>query len=479
LAPPVRLQQKITDAKTRQRIQVIFVAIALVAVLLFCFLVLGFVSPDQSRHDVDSELSAIPNKPDISLNTVEQLRQQYLNALTEYENTFRPELDKIDLFAWNQERSKQLALIKDKALSEFTESDYGNAVTTITELNELAKTTIADSRHKFQQALSSAQKAYQTDQYDEATLKIKQALMLDKTSDAAIKLFAKIETMPDILRLLEQINTAQIENNPHKELKLIQDLLNISPGRSSALKRKQILVNHIRDKNFNTTIAQSYQALKRGDVQAAQQKINMAKAIYSHRKEVKDVSIALQTLAKKQRLNRYRETIQQAIASDDWETVKQQATRALQDQGDDKATQETLEDATAIVALARTFDTALKHPYRLTYQKLVEKLNTRLTEAKAFSNSSPSLSNQAQQLSRLTKQMNNTIQVNVTSDNQTNISVRGVGKIGKTQLKTLRLLPGQYTFEGKRKGFKSKLIEVLIPYDTNSFHLDIRCDEPI
>ena len=205
----------------------------------------------------------------------------------------------------------------------------------------------------------------------------------------------------------------------------------------------------------------------------------MAKAIYSHRKEVKDVSIALQTLAKKQRLNRYRETIQQAIASDDWETVKQQATRALQDQGDDKATQETLEDATAIVALARTFDTALKHPYRLTYQKLVEKLNSRLAEAKAFSNSSPSLSNQAQQLSRLTKQMNNTIQVNVTSDNQTNISVRGVGKIGKTQLKTLRLLPGQYTFEGKRKGFKSKLIEVLIPYDTNSFHLDIRCDEPI
>ena len=75
--------------------------------------------------------------------------------------------------------------------------------------------------------------------------------------------------------------------------------------------------------------------------------------------------------------------------------------------------------------------------------------------------------------------MNKKISVEIVSDNQTNILVRGVGIVGITQLKTIQLTPGHYTFEGKRKGFKSKLIDVLIHYDQTSYRVSIRGDEPI
>jgi hypothetical protein len=75
--------------------------------------------------------------------------------------------------------------------------------------------------------------------------------------------------------------------------------------------------------------------------------------------------------------------------------------------------------------------------------------------------------------------MNKKITVEVISDNQTHILVRGVGVVGQTSLKTIQLTPGNYTFEGKRKGYKSKLINVLIPYDKPTFSLSIHCDEPI
>jgi len=75
--------------------------------------------------------------------------------------------------------------------------------------------------------------------------------------------------------------------------------------------------------------------------------------------------------------------------------------------------------------------------------------------------------------------MNKKVSVEIISDNQTNIIVRGVGVVGITQSKTIQLTPGRYKFEGKREGYKSKLIDVLISYDKTSYRLNVICDEPI
>jgi hypothetical protein len=65
------------------------------------------------------------------------------------------------------------------------------------------------------------------------------------------------------------------------------------------------------------------------------------------------------------------------------------------------------------------------------------------------------------------------------SDNMTDVRVRGIGKLGVILHKTIQLKPGNYTFEGTRKGFKSKLLQVLIPYDQNNYSVSIICDESI
>jgi len=71
------------------------------------------------------------------------------------------------------------------------------------------------------------------------------------------------------------------------------------------------------------------------------------------------------------------------------------------------------------------------------------------------------------------------IPVTVTSDNQTFILVRGVGKVGVTQQRTIQLKAGVYTFEGMREGYKSKLVELRIPIGSDSIGVRIVCDERI
>ena len=483
-------EQKIIKAKEKRHSQFIKAAIGLITVSLLCVVVVLFISFGNINGDdaeiaspsdtIETEQNIVPVSP-IQSPAVpdEQLRQAYINALSDYENKLKPQLNKIDLIKWDQPRSQRLDMLEDEALSQFSVADYAGAVSSIEELTQLAQTMIADSQQEFEQAMSIAQHAYDADQYDDAKFQVANALMLDQTSVEAKTLSAKIEHLPEILTLVEKINTARVENKPEQELNLIKQLIKLAPEREQIVERKQVLIDAINNKNFKSYIAQSYQAIKQGNVGKAKQKIIAAKKIYPNRQEIGDAVVALQRLEKKKRLETYRRKAQMAMAADDWITAKKQLELALREQADDKALQQSLVKATTIIALNNEFQQQINNPYRLSNKQLASRMKDKIIQASAFVDFSPSLNKKTIELSHLIEKMNKKISVEVISDNQTNILVRGVGIVGITKLKTIQLTPGHYTFEGKRKGYKSKLIDVLIPYDQTNYSLTIRCDEPI
>ena len=481
------LEQEIVAAKAKRHKQYIKIGVGLISASLLCAMVIlfisfGYVSDDEavsSAIPVPTKQDSVPLSQESPVVADEQLRQAYIDIISDYENSLKPELTKIDLIKWDPALSQRLTTIEDEALSKFSITDYAGAVSTVEELQQLAQTMISDSQRELEQALSRAQSAYDADNYDDAKFQIDTALMLDNTSVEAEILATKIEVLPEILTLLEKINTAKIENKPEKELGLIKELIKLAPERAGIVERKQILITAINNKNFKSYITQSYQAIKKGDAGKAKQKILAAKNIYPKRQEVQDAVIALQNLEKKQRLAKYQRQAQTAINADDWVTAKKQLELALREQADDKVIQESLSKATTIIALNNEFEQQINNPYRLSNQQLSSKIKGKVNQASAFVDSSPSLQKRTTELSHILESMNKKISVKVVSDNQTNILVRGVGIVGITQLKTIQLTPGHYTFEGKRKGYKSKLMNVLIPYDQTSYNLSIYCDEPI
>jgi hypothetical protein len=486
----VILEQKIIEAKAKQRDQLIKAIIGLITISLFStvlVLLISFghinddeaevVSPSDSIEIAQNIVAVSPTPPPTAPD--ETLRQAYIDALSDYENNLKPELNKIDLTRWDQPRSQRLVILEDEALSKFSVADYAGALSSIEELKQLAQTLLSDSQQEFDQALSKAQNAYDEDRYDDAKFQIANALMLDKTSAEAETLSSKIDKLHEILTLLEKINTARVENKPEKELNLIKELVKLAPDREAVIQRKQVLIDTINNKNFKSYIAQSYQAITQGNAGKANQKIIAAKKIYPNRQEVRDAVVALRKLEKKQRLEMYLQKAHKAIDSDDWVTAKKQFEIAYREHAGDKSIQEPLVLATEIIALNNEFEQQINNPYRLSNKQLASRMKDKISQAAVYVGVSPSLNKKTTELSHLIESINKKVSVEIISDNQTYILVRGVGIVGITQSKTIQLTPGRYTFEGKRKGFKSKLINVLIPYNQTSFHLNIRCDEPI
>ena len=184
-------------------------------------------------------------------------------------------------------------------------------------------------------------------------------------------------------------------------------------------------------------------------------------------------------LQRQQRIAEYSRQALAAMQQDDWEQAKTMLSKALNEKKYDKTMLDLMDKTNAILDLQTDITSHINNPYRLSEQSIKDNAKALINQSSTYQASSPKLKQQAETLSVLVSKMSHKVTVNVTSDNQTHIQVRGVGVVGTVEDKNIQLYPGEYRFEGKRTGYKSKLVNILIPYDQPFYQVHIICDEPI
>ncbi len=477
------IHQKIAEAKLAKRKLFFRTLLIIILLSVFCVALIWWASaPKTSSNNVETEkpLDIVDISPQETVSEdQETLRQQYLDAYAHFENTIKPELNKIDLPTWDKPLADRLNANESAAIKQFGEAKYVQANATLEALIKLSETTITDSQNQFESAMQTAQQAFDNNQYEQAKAAISKALMLDSSSIQASELAERIELLPEIAALVEQIEVAKVENNRQTELTLINQLLTLTPEREALKQRAQALQTTLNNQKFQSLISQSYAAIDDGRIEAAKSALSQARNIYSNRSELSDVNTAIQQYEKNQRIQSGLTIAAQAESNDNWQAVKTNLEQVVKENPNNKSATEKLAMANNILSLNKQIDDYLESPYRLSNNQLAAQARAAINAAAASRNESLSLTRKSRELETVLTAVNQTVPVEVRSDNQTFIQVRGVGNVGVVDSKVIQLKPGQYTFEGKRKGYKSKLVEVTIPYDVNRFSLTLVCDEPI
>lgn len=474
------INEKIVAAKQAKRLHIFR---ALLFVLLLSLLGLGIIN--WASQPKRSDISLLETEPVAEISeTITptddiELRQAYLEAYARFENELRPQLNKIDLPVWNRALSEKLDFIEKQAIQQFAASNYAKAYSSLTQFIRHAKDTIADSQSQFTEAMQTAQSAFDDNDYPNAKQSIDKALMLDISSEDPKRLADRVAKLPEINDLLTQIKTANAENNRQRERDLINQLLKLVPERETHKQRSQQLTTAINNDNFQQQINQAYQALENANISAAQSALDKAKQLYSDRVEVRDLNQAIQQAEQNQQLRQLQTAAASAESADNWAAVQNHRQQIQSLRPADKANAEKLAAANKIVSLQQQIVAALASPLRLSNQSVASDAEALLSQARNYQNQSATLAFKSQQLESVLTAANQPVAVEIRSDNQTFISVRGVGNVGVTQGKTIQLKPGNYTFEGKRNGYKSKLKEVQVPLDKTLISVTLICDEAI
>lgn len=454
---------------------IIVIVLALLATaLLYAVTNLTVVSQDDASQPT---AESTPAETVQTQGNEAELRQAYLEAFAYFENTLKPELAIIDIVNWDNALANTLERQEKDALSAFSAGQYAKANEAINGLITTAEKALTDSESAFDEAMQQAQSAYQNDDYDSARLAIDTAQMLDNRSQQAQDLASQIERIPQINELKEAIRVARVENNASKELNLIEQLLDIAPDRRTMQQRADTLRNQLAETQFSRLISQAYRAIEKRQTAEAKKALTAAEKINPTRAAVTDVKNQLATLESQLRFETHSAKALTAEKADDWNTAKQHLELALKEKPADKKISDKLADAERIVSLLATLKRLQANPYRLAKQQTKTEADIALIQSQPFTQKSPTLTKTRAQLESTIRAVNTPIQVTVLSDGNTFVSVRGVGNVGTTTSKVIELKPGPYTFEGKRQGYKSKLVEVMIPLDVNTYQLRVVADE--
>nr|VFJ55150.1 MAG: hypothetical protein BECKFW1821B_GA0114236_102129 [Candidatus Kentron sp. FW] len=471
-------------SQSAERTKTLIIRISIAVILCGVFIVgisfIDFSAPPPTAPTTSSPSRITPKQPEeLPVATVEEGRERFKERLGRYENQLAPRLQGANLEAWNQDASSEIEDLKRAAIAHFTAHDYTSALTGMGELEEKAKSVLAKRDRIFADAIEKATAFLNEWQYDEARLHMEKALSVYPGSAPALDLQKKIEALPDILPLLETAKVARAENNLQKEHDALSEALKLVPDRQEIASRVRELARVLDDRAFSRHISEGLSGIEKRQVKKAEHHYQAAKRIYPAREELSLLAAKLSTLKKSIRFENAFDNAGKAIRQDNWHKARIYFSQAEKEFPGDSRVVEGLRRAGEILSLKKTLAGYMAQPYRLKNSKIRSQAETALSASDAISKYSFSLKKQAEEIADLIVKVNGKVSVNVISDNKTYVRVRGVGNVGVISRKTIRIKPGRYTFEGMRDGFKSKLVEVTIPYDQNDFSVRVICDEPI
>ncbi len=398
-------------------------------------------------------------------------------------------LETIDsaLAAWEIKRSvipgfdQSLELIlqsRRKALDAFFDADLSEAVRLVLQALEEIDYVMRQEEDYFDLNMDIALAAYEAEDYRRAKQAIELAVTLRSDSEEAEFWRTRIDQLPKLITARNAAVTARNAGRLRDEIKALNEALSLKSNDDELQARLTQATRQLRDRDFNRAISQGHKALDDQDPAKAEKALASAQRIKPAHAEVQRLKQKIADVSRNMQIASLMTLAARSIEQDDWYSALVNYNEVLKIQPELNDAIKGQQTASWIVSTQRSLNDFLARPGRLSSSNIAEAARKEIANARPALELSPHLSAAVAALEVELEKWQAKVPVRVISDGETHIDVRGVGVIGKVADKTVMLRPGTYQFEGKRKGYRNKLIEVLVINDENAVNeVRIICDE--
>lgn len=319
-------------------------------------------------------------------------------------------------------------------------------------------------------AISQGDQAFARQQYELAKGFYQTALTFipehQRTKDALGKTQAAIE-FNTFTRLMSEgysaLNSATLDRAALEKAALEKDTLDKSPAENSHFDKALEKFNQARaiySQDTSSNNLQSQQAIASlKSVEQALAQLNNQRSQYAILQQLRAA-----TELEKQELWQQAELIYQNILKAD-PTLVDVKTRLIQ--------------ATVRAKLNRQIVSVLEDPLTLADQGVYANAQQMLADARGIKGPQVKLKTQIEQLSLALERSKIPTEIVLLSDQQTQVTVYQVAKLGAFRERRVQLLPGRYTIAGSRKGYRDVQIELKVHGTEDITPIQISCTEKI
>jgi tetratricopeptide (TPR) repeat protein len=305
------------------------------------------------------------------------------------------------------------------------------------------------------------------------------ALALDSENEAALAGLARAERIDEVYALLAEAEGLEQAGEFEQARDRYQAAAELDPLVPAGAEGVERVNAAIVEQGYVGAMSRGYAALGAGNFETARRAFRQAARTRPGASEPRE---ALARVDEEERVASIA-AHQQAAADDEqgerWDEAVAEYEAALAiDQGLAFA-QTGLQRARARAALDERLEAFLEDPERIYSPSVYGAAAAAVADARALPSPGPRLVGQIEQIEALMADATRPVLVRLESDQQTEVVLYRVGRLGAFDRFELELRPGTYTAVGTRNGFRDVRREFTVRPGTQAGPFVIRCEEPI
>jgi tetratricopeptide (TPR) repeat protein len=379
---------------------------------------------------------------------------------------------------WGGETWTRVLAARDAAVRAFEARDYAAATAAWTEATSGAGQVRAARAPALAAALAAGRDGLARADARGALAGFERALAIEPGNAAAAAGRQRAQKLEPVLALMDAARALEQAGQPAAAADKYRAALALDPQTTAATEALARLAADARRAAFAQAMAQGQRALAAGNRAAARAAFDRARAIDPADASLKDAYAQIDTGERTATLAGLRAQAEAAERAERWADALRAYENALALDPTVVFAQAGRDRAAPRAELARRLDAFMK-PDALAAPEDRDAARRALAAAAAVPGEAPVLRRQAAALAAAVQGAETPVRVALASDNQTEVLVYRVGKLGAFESRELELLPGRYTIVGRRPGFRDVRREVVVAAGSNDNRVEIRCTEPI
>ncbi|MDT8429326.1 MAG: hypothetical protein RQ757_11220 [Pseudomonadales bacterium] len=305
------------------------------------------------------------------------------------------------------------------------------------------------------------------------------ALTLQSDSSAAGTGLERALTLDQVLELRREAESLRTQGDLAAARTLLTEAAELDPLHQGVGQDLQEVRQAIADREFTAVMSEGFALLQRGESEAAITAFERALRMRPQSAQAQEAINQTRNEIAIAQINRARDLAQTQVASEKWaEAVAAYDTALAVDNNLVFAT-EGRDYAQKRLQLDQLLEQAIQQPERLADEAVYEQVVGIYYAGRDLADAGPRLQQQLDTLESLLRQARQPVEVELLSDNATEITLYQVGALGKFERQNLTLQPGQYVAVGTRPGYRDVRREFTVGFGHNPGPITIQCNEMI
>lgn len=305
------------------------------------------------------------------------------------------------------------------------------------------------------------------------------ALVLRPDSGEAQSGLERAQTLDEVLGLMQQAADARREGDLEQAQTDLQQAVTLDPAHVAATEQLAQLRAQISDNAFTSVMSKGFASLQTGDSEAAIAAFERALAMRPGSQQALEAITQTQDQLAVSQITRERNSAIEFAAAEQWEAAVNAYDSALAVDPNLVFAVDGKDYAQKRLQLDRLLGNAIEQPERLADKAVHDQAVQVYYTGRQLENPGPRLINQLDQLEKLLQTAQIPVDVQIISDNMTEVTLYQVGVLGKFERQTLSLKPGQYVAVGTRSGYRDVRAEFAVGFDNRSAPVTIACTEEV